>query len=142
MEQRDYLMRQIEQLGQVLAHALARLLNMKQAVPGGLSLEEIKQVYSEEMDLSLDLLLDTPKEDLVEVLTARMKFIGHHLEGMAGLLTETAGLYEASGDPAAAVDLYEKSIRLYEHLQETSGSYSVERIMHIRELQDRIQSLR
>jgi hypothetical protein len=141
MERRDYLMRQIELLGQALANALARLLNLKQPVPGGLSLDEIKQVYSDELDLSLDLLLETPKEDLVEVLTARVKFIDHHLEKMAGILTETADLYESSGDPETAVNLFEKSIRIYEHLQETSGSYSLERIMHIRDLQLRIQSL-
>ena len=41
MEQRDYLMRQIEQLGQVLAKALAGLLNLKQVPDASLSIDEI-----------------------------------------------------------------------------------------------------
>ena len=44
-------MRQIEQLGQVLAQMLARLLNIKRVPSGGLNLEEIKNIYSDELDL-------------------------------------------------------------------------------------------
>ena len=135
-------MRQIEQLGQVLARALARLLNMKQYMPGGLSLEEIKQVYSDEMDLTLDLLLEIPREGLIELLTARVNFIGHHLEKMAEILTETAGLYGDSGDSETARNLLEKSIYIYEYLQETSGDYSLDRVMKISELNRKLQSLR
>ena len=43
MEQRDYSLRQIKQLGQVLALMLERLFNLKQPHRGGFSLEEIKQ---------------------------------------------------------------------------------------------------
>ena len=96
MEQRDFLMRQIEQLGQVLAKALARLLNLKESPDAGLSIDEIKLVYTDELDLALDLILNTPNEEIIEVLTSRIKFIDHHLETMAELLTETADLYDNS----------------------------------------------
>jgi len=45
MEQRDYLMRQIEQLGQVLANMLARLLGIKQKGSPGFGLKELRQTY-------------------------------------------------------------------------------------------------
>jgi len=84
MEQRDYLLRQIKQLGQVLALMLARLLNLKQVPPAGLSLEEIKQVYSNE------------------------------------------------------TDLWEKSIYIFEYLQDITGTYSLDRMLKITQLKDRL----
>jgi hypothetical protein len=139
MEQKDYLMRQIEQLGQVLARMLARLLNIKEATPGGLTIEEIKRIYGDELDLTLDLILETPAEKLVEVLNSRVKFMDHHLEKMAGILTETADIYETSGEPETARDLLGKSIRIYEYMQETSGAYSLDRVMKITKLNRRLQ---
>jgi hypothetical protein len=139
MEQRDYLMRQIEQLGQVLARMLARLLNIKEATPGGLTIEEIKRIYGDELDLTLDLILETHVENLVDVLTMRIKFMDHHLENMAEILTETADLYETLGEPETSGDLLGKSIRIYEHMQETSGTYSLERALKISELNSRLQ---
>lgn len=138
MEQRDYLMRQIEQLGQVLARALARLLNIKQLPSAALNLEEIKQVYSDELDLSLDLILQVPKEGLIELLTSKVKFMDRHLEKMAEILSETADLYENSDDDRAARDLREKSILLYEYMQESTGAFSLERALKITQLKGRL----
>ena len=110
MEQRDYLMRQIEQLGQVLAKALARLLNLKQGPDASLSIDEIRQIYGDELDITLDLILKTPKEEIIDILTTRIKFIDHHLEKIAELLAETAELCDKSGKTGTAKDLREKAI--------------------------------
>lgn len=129
-------MRQIEQLGQVLAQLLARILNIKQENPGGLSLDEIREIYSDELDLSLELILETPADEIITLLTSRVKYMDRHLEKMAGILVETAGLYDREGQAETARNLREKCIILYEHLQDTSGDYSLERVMKISELKD------
>jgi hypothetical protein len=141
MEQRDYLMRQIEQLGQVLARMLARLLNMKQVSPAGLSIDEIRRIYGDELDLTLDLVLQTPKEELIGLLASRIKFIDHHLERMAEILAETADLLESSGETGHARDLRKKSILILEHLQATTGAYSMERAMKISRLRYRSEDM-
>lgn len=134
MEQRDYLMRQIEQLGQVLARALARLLNIKEVPDASLSLDDIKQVYGDELDMNLDIILETRKEEIVEVLTSRIRFLDHHLEKVAELLSETATLYERSDEHGIAGDLREKAILVLEYLQDNSGEYSLDRVMKITHL--------
>ena len=134
MEQRDYMMRQIEQLGQVLARMLARLLNIKQVPDAGLSLDEIKQVYSDELDLSLDLVLGTPADRLIEILRHDLKFIDQHLEKMVEILSETADILDKTTDNEASRELRIKSIIILEHLQDSSGNYSMERITRITEL--------
>ncbi|HEC42824.1 hypothetical protein LCGC14_2131750 [marine sediment metagenome] len=134
MEQRDYLMRQIEQLGQVLAKALAGLLNLKQVPDASLSIDEIRQIYGEELDITLDLVLVTPKEEIISVLMSRVKFIDHHLDTMAELLSETAELYDISDETGTAKDLRKKALYIYEYLQETSGTYSIDQAMKITQL--------
>ena len=141
MEQRDYLLRQIEQLGQVLAMMLARLLKLKQDPPAGLSLEEIKQVYSNELDLTLDLILQTPKEEIIEILKSRIKFIDHQLEEMAGIISETADIMNSSGYIDEAEDLWKKSIYIFEYLQDITGTYSLDRVLKITQLKDRFNGV-
>lgn len=60
MEKRDYLMVQIEQMGQVLGQMLAYLLGIKNTGKAGLSLEEIRQTYRDDLGLPLELIIDTP----------------------------------------------------------------------------------
>ena len=136
MEQRDYLMRQIEQLGQVLARALARILNIKQVPDGGLSIDEIREVFSDELDITLDIILETPKDEVVGILQSRIKFIDHHLDKMAELLAETAELYRNTEEAPIAQDLREKAIVIYEYLQDSSGAYSLDRVMRITRLKE------
>ena len=76
-------MRQIEQLGQVLAEMLGRLLRIRKAGSASLSIDEIRSIYSDELDLTLDLVLATPADEIIEVLTSRVKFMDRHLEKMA-----------------------------------------------------------
>ena len=136
MEQRDYMMRQIEQLGQVLARMLARLLNIKQVQDAGLSLDEIKQVYSDELDMTLDLVLQIPGDKLIELLTRDLKFIDQHLEKMAEILSETANILDKTTDNEASRELREKSIIILKHLQDSTGNYSMERINRITQLRE------
>jgi hypothetical protein len=136
MEQRDYLMRQIEQLGQVLAEMFGRLLRIRKAGSASLSINEIRSIYSDELDLTLDLVLQTPADEIIEVLTSRVKFMDRHLEKMAEILAETADLFAGSGLEDEARDLREKCIIIYENMQENTGAYSLDRMMKISRLKE------
>jgi len=136
MEKRDYLMRQVEQLGQVLAVMLSRLLGIKQAGSASLSIEDINSIYRDELDITLELIINTPREEIIEFLNSRIEFINKHLEKIAEILTETAGLLEQGNQPDQARDLREKCIFIYEHLQENSGEYSLDRVMKISQLRE------
>lgn len=129
-------MRQIEQLGQVLAEMLGRLLRIRKAGSASLSIDEIRSIYSDELDLTLDLVLATPADEIIEVLTSRVKFMDRHLEKMAEILAETADLFAGSGQEDEARDLREKCIIIYEHMQENTGAYSLDRMLKISRLKE------
>jgi hypothetical protein len=136
-EKRDYLMQQIEQMGQVLAQLLAYLLGLKGRGSAILSLEEIRQHYDDRLNLPLDLILETPADRIIQLLTEKVKYLDRHLEKMADVLSETGDLYEEGGDPENGADLRNKALLIYTHLQETDRSFSMERMQKISRLEEK-----
>lgn len=136
-EKRDYLMQQIEQMGQVLAQMLAYLLGMKVTGNASLSLDEIRQTYHDRLNLPLDLILETPKEKIIQLLTEKVKYMDRHLEKMGDVLSETGDLYSAAGDQVSAKDLRGKALIIYTHLQDTEKTFSMERMQKISRLRDK-----
>jgi hypothetical protein len=134
MEKRDYLMVQIEQMGQALASMLAYLLGLKGTVKGGLSIEEMQQTYKDKLDLPLELMLDTPSNDLVKTLSGRDKYLEPHLDKVADILIETAHLYDSSGDKVNAMNLYRKALVILEHLQADGNAFSMDGMMKITDI--------
>ena len=134
MEKRDYLMQQIEQLGQVLAQMLAFLLGIKNKGQALLSLEEIRETYRDQLDISIELVLETPAEDLIEVLTGKVEFLDSHLDKMGDILKETADLYHLAGEVQSAEELYKKALLIFEHLHASGNAFSMERMDKIRQL--------
>jgi hypothetical protein len=109
-EKRDYSMQQIEQMGKVLAHLLAYLLGLKGRGSASLSLDEIRQNYDDRLNLPLDLILDTPADKIIQLLTEKVKYMDRHLEKMGDVLSETGDLVEETGDHDNASDLWEKAL--------------------------------
>jgi len=137
-EKRDYLMQQIEQMGQVLAQMLAYLLGLKGTGTASLSLDEIRQNYNDNLNLPLDLILETPDEKIIQLLTEKVKFMDRHLEKMADVLSETGDLYEEAGDHDIASDLWKKALIIYSHLQDTDNAFSMERMQKISLLKEKV----
>jgi hypothetical protein len=136
-EKRDYLMQQIEQMGQVLAQMLAYLLGLRGSGSASLSLDEIRQNYDDRLNLPLDLILKTPGDKIIQLLTEKVKYMDRHLEKMGDILSETGDLYEDTGDRDTAKDLWGKALIIYTHLQDTDNAFSMERMQKISRLQDK-----
>jgi len=130
-------MQQIEQMGQVLAQMLAYMLGLKGTGSASLGLDEIRQQYDDRLNLPLDLILETPVEQIIQLLTEKVKYMDRHLEKMADVISETGNLYQDNGDSDVASDLWKKALILYTHLQDTDKTFSMERMQKISRLQDK-----
>jgi len=131
MEQRDYLMRQIEQLGQVLAQMLAWLIGIRQKGGGSLGLEEIEQTYKSELDVDIEELIQIPEKDLITFLKRKNEYLETHLEIIADILYETALNYFKHEKSEEGKNLLRKAIVILEYLQSYSKDYSLNRILKI-----------
>lgn len=130
-------MQQIEQMGQVLAQMLAYLLGLRGRGSASLRLDEIRQNYDDRLNLPLDLILETPADKIIQLLTEKVKYMDRHLEKMGDVLDETGELYSASGDQGSAKDLWAKALTIYTHLQKTDKSFSMERMQKISRLKEK-----
>jgi len=141
MEQRDYLMRQIEQLGQVLAQMLARLLGIKQRGKGNIGLEEIRQTYKNELDIDLEELIKIPEYDLIAFLIGKNKNFENHFEVLADILKTTAENYLKNNKLEEYKSLLRKSILILEYLQTSGKDYSMNRMLKIKDYQEILKNL-
>jgi hypothetical protein len=90
------------------------------------------------LNLPLDLILETPPDRIIQLLTEKVKYLDRHLEKMADVLSETGDLYEESSEINSmenAIDLWKKALVIYTHLQETDRSFSMERMQKISRLE-------
>ena len=139
MEQRDYLMRQIEQLGEVLAVMLARLLGIKQKGDKSLGLEELRQTYKNELDLDVEELITIPREEIIETFLKKNKLMEHHLETIAELLQATGENLIRNDRVGDGDHILEQSLYILEYLQTTTKIYSVNRMMKIEYLKEMLK---
>ena len=127
MRQDDYFLRQIDILGRILGKILTELLKKKSSGEIMDSVEVTAQALKSELDIDLKSLILVGNENLVEFLKTEKKFGDQHLEKMAELFfilgqdikNEKALLY------------LEKSVTIYEYLNKTSSTYSLDRIHKI-----------
>jgi hypothetical protein len=136
MEQRDYLMRQIEQLGQVLAKMLARLLGIKQKGSPSFGLEELRQTYKNELDIDLEELIHIPENDIIIFLKNKNKYFEHHLEMIADILHTTAENHYKNDRLDDGNNLLRKSIYILEYIHSTGKDFSIDRVSKIETLKD------
>lgn len=133
MQQRDYLMRQFEQLGIVLA-ALMGFRAKGEYLKG---IEIINEAYDEIPGFDPELLhLEDPGEFLTKVLELKQNSY-EKLNLIGNFLFEEAEFLILSGDGEKAADRYRKSLCLLEYLDRNEKIFSMERnqkIIRIRKM--------
>jgi hypothetical protein len=122
MEQRDYLKKQIDQLGQVLGKIFSDLLGLKSngQINGGLEISN--QTLKNELDLDIQNLLDIPTDDFVNTLRTQKNFTNDNLDKLAEII-----LLIADNEQTDNKKLYKKCLMIYEYLEKAENIYSLDR---------------
>ena len=127
MRQDDYFLRQIDILGRILGKILTDLLKKKGTGEIMDSVEVTAQALKSELDIDLNSLLLVNNENLVEFLKTEKKFGEQHLEKMAELFF----ILGQDLKNEKALLFLQKSVTIYEYLNKTSSTYSLDRIHKI-----------
>ena len=121
MEQKDYLMKQVEQFGLALGKILARLLHLKDN--GTESIVAVNQVFTEELDFDVNHLIDIDEDKWLDTLKTENRFNAENLERLADILllvAENVSLNERN-------QLCKKCRMIYEYLDESTKTYPFDR---------------
>jgi hypothetical protein len=128
MEQRDYLLRQAEQLGQVLGKILLKLLNLKGK--DTTTIECVNQIFTEELDFDVNQLIGIDEEKWINTLKIEKQFDVGNLERLADILLFVA----ENADSDKRNQLYKKSLIIYHYLEESENTYSFDRNFKIEKI--------
>jgi hypothetical protein len=128
MEKRDYLMDQIEQLGQALALIFSKLYGLKSQGKVPEAIEMTNQSLKNELNLDIAELSAIATDDFVLTLKEEKKFTFSNLERLADILLLIAD--ESEGNKTEndqSLNLYAKCLSIYNYLNESDLTYSFER---------------
>jgi hypothetical protein len=132
MEQRDYLLRQIELMAQTLTNLIRRLLGLKE-----INEEEAEQatdeMLKENLNISIAEILNTPIDKLVDLILSKESIHVTNIDLFAEILVINA---KASGDLQRKRKLLERAQTLYNWLDKKSGTFSIERHQKMNEIEN------
>jgi hypothetical protein len=120
MYQKDYILRMIEMLGDLLRAIFGWIGKGKLEEAG----DKINEAYLTFLRKDAGFFHRIPEADLTTVLLSDHHYTHGHLEVLAGLMHAEGALHEAKGDKEAAVVFFRKSLRVYGFLEENDRTWS------------------
>jgi hypothetical protein len=140
MEKEDYLMRQINQLGRVLGKILADLIGLKNSGRVAEILDETDAIFKTESGFNGKDFLSCPKDDFIKALHENQNWNTANLQLLAEILCVTAESSEkARTDKFLVKTLYEKALIVYNEIETSDLTFSLERQIKIEEILSRIE---
>ncbi|HUW93964.1 MAG TPA: hypothetical protein VMV74_12425 [Bacteroidales bacterium] len=134
MYQKDYILRMIEMLGDLIAgiFGLVRKGDFTAAS------EKLERVYYDMLKEDAAFFRSIPAADLTRKLMEEHNYTNGHLEILAELFNAEAELELAQGKKAGCIEYSEKALLLFEFIDTAQKTLSVERIDKMDEIRDRI----
>lgn len=136
MIQKDYILRMIEMLGELIAGILGLIRKGDYAKAG----EKLSQIYYDMLKQDAAFFRNLPETDLTDKLLQEHNYTNGHLEILAELFNAEAGLSLARGDRETALSYSRKAILLFEYVDKAYKTYSPDRIDKINTLRERLKT--
>ena len=130
MYQKDYILRMLEIIGELVARIIGLILK-KDLQQASVLLES---AYRDFLKEDASYFQKLPKEQLTNKLLVEHDYTNDHLRILAELFYAEAKLSAAKKNETSSFEYYEKSLLLFEFLEEHSTSYSLEVIQKISEI--------
>ena len=137
MYQKDYILRMIEMLGDLIAGILG-LIKKGEFEKAGSKLENL---YYGMLREDSAFFRDIPENELTDRLLHKHNYTSGHLEILAELFNTEAVLRLAEGNKTGSLEYSRKSLRLFEFIDSEYRTYSRERINRMETIRERIKTL-
>jgi hypothetical protein len=134
MYQRDYILRMIEMIAQLIAGIL-KLIKTGDLNRATQDLQSAFRLAFQHDSLKLK---DIPEEKLIDTLIRDYHYTTGHLEMLAELFFAEAELLRAEKKQAESLLFYRKSLNLYEYIDKDYRAYSQERLDKILAIKERL----
>lgn len=136
MIQKDYILRMIEMLGDLIA----AILGLIRKGDYTRATENLTQIYYNMLKQDAAFFRNLPETDLTDKLLQEHNYTNGHLEILAELFNAEAELSLARGDMETALTYTRKALLLFEYVDKAYKTYSQDRIDKINILRDRLKT--
>jgi len=133
MQQRDFLMRQIEQMSQALAALIRKLLGLKTENTEEETQQSTNELLKDQLNTSIKELLSIPSEEIYEFIVKEKGLDESNLEVFADVLVLNAKVKSIHADQ---VKLYKIALEVYQWIDNKSRTFSMERQNKILEIEE------
>ncbi len=135
MYQRDYILRMIEMMGELIAAIMGLIRKGK----FGEAKEGLANLYYNVLKEDAAFFRNLKEENFTNDLLKDHNYTNNHLEILAELLNAEAELNLARGDNQLCLEYSRKSIILFEYIDSEQKTYSLERINKMEQIRKRIE---
>jgi hypothetical protein len=135
MYQKDYVLRMIEMLGQLIAGILGLIKKGDYRKASA----ELGNIYFDMLKEDAAFFREIPEGELTDKLLHEHNFTNGHLEILAELFNAEAELCLAQGDKSGCIEYSRKSLSLFEFIDVEYKIYSQERLDRIKLIRHRIE---
>ena len=128
---RDYIMKQIDQLGTVLNRIVIALVQRKKGAPEELSFDQINALLTDHLDLDIPKLLLLDNNELTDVLKTEYNLTNELIGQLGDILYEIAELDQNVYSTEA---LYQKALTIFQYLEKHDNVFSFDRHQKIKKM--------
>jgi hypothetical protein len=137
MYQKDYILRMIEMLGDLIA----AILGLIKKGDYNQASERLGNLYYDMLKEDASFFRAIPEDELTHKLLQDHNYTNGHLEILAELFNAEAGLELAQGNREGSLEYSRKSLILFEFIDAEQKTYTQERINKMVVIRDRIEAL-
>ncbi|HBC79534.1 MAG TPA: hypothetical protein DEO60_10885 [Bacteroidales bacterium] len=138
MYQKDYILRMIEMLGDLLA-AILGLIKKGDYINAS---EELGRIYYDMLKEDAAFFRSIPEANLTSKLMKEHNFTNGHLEILAELFNAEAELENAKGNKPGSLEYFKKSLLLFEFIDREQKTLYPERLGKMAEIRKRIEEIK
>lgn len=124
MEQRDYLLKEIERIGYVLQKALSSLFKLKDKGNIETSLIQTNELLKKDINLDLEYFFSIQKDEIPKYIENR-NLSSDHIEILIDYIIEVASIKESTTNKIAIAE-HNKALDLIEYVLNKTKTYSFE----------------
>lgn len=134
MEQRDYILREIEKISVVLLAILGKFRRIKSKKQFEQERDMIDNDLKDTTGLSLVDLLSLSQEDIISFMRDKKGFDTRNMELMADLLV----LFADNSSEEESINLINKAVIILEYIDHETRTYSMDRSLKLNSLKEKL----
>jgi hypothetical protein len=138
MYEKDYILRMIEMLGELLRAIFGLIVKGEYDQAG----RELNEAYLTMLRKDAAFFRRIPAKELTKTLITEHNLTNSHLEVLAELLLAEASLLHARNNKDESLSCFKKSLILFEFVNKAYRTYSADRIEKIRSIRERISEIK